>query len=33
MGRGNGNVTAVVFDIDGTLPTTGGAGAVAWGRA
>ena len=26
-------VAAVVFDIDGTLLTTGGAGAVAWGRA
>ena len=24
---------AVLFDIDGTLITTGGAGAVAWGRA
>ena len=29
----NGNVAAVVFDIDGTLLTTGGAGAQAWGRA
>ncbi len=30
----NGNETiAVVFDIDGTLLTTGGAGAMAWGRA
>ncbi len=28
-----GEVTAVVFDIDGTLLTTGGAGAAAWGRA
>jgi phosphoglycolate phosphatase-like HAD superfamily hydrolase len=26
----NGRVTAVLFDIDGTLITTGGAGAVAW---
>src|SRR5262249_32720531 len=26
-------VKAVVFDIDGTLITTGGAGAVAWRRA
>jgi phosphoglycolate phosphatase len=26
-------VAAVVFDIDGTLLTTGGAGAVAWGKA
>lgn len=26
-------VTAVAFDIDGTLLTTGGAGAAAWGRA
>jgi phosphoglycolate phosphatase len=26
-------ITAVVFDIDGTLITTGGAGAKAWGRA
>jgi len=26
-------IVAVVFDIDGTLLTTGGAGAVAWGRA
>ena len=26
-------VLAVVFDIDGTLITTGGAGAVAWQRA
>ena len=26
-------VVSVVFDIDGTLLTTGGAGAVAWGRA
>ena len=24
---------AVLFDIDGTLITTGGAGAAAWGRA
>jgi phosphoglycolate phosphatase-like HAD superfamily hydrolase len=28
-GRRNGTV-AVLFDIDGTLITTGGAGAVAW---
>jgi phosphoglycolate phosphatase-like HAD superfamily hydrolase len=33
MQNGNGKVTAVVFDIDGTLLTTGGAGAVAWGKA
>jgi phosphoglycolate phosphatase-like HAD superfamily hydrolase len=26
----NGKVVAVLFDIDGTLITTGGAGAVAW---
>jgi phosphoglycolate phosphatase-like HAD superfamily hydrolase len=26
-------MTAVLFDIDGTLITTGGAGAVAWRRA
>jgi phosphoglycolate phosphatase len=26
-------IDAVVFDIDGTLITTGGAGAVAWARA
>ena len=26
----NGRVAAVLFDIDGTLITTGGAGAVAW---
>jgi phosphoglycolate phosphatase-like HAD superfamily hydrolase len=31
-GNGSGPV-AVVFDIDGTLLTTGGAGAKAWGRA
>jgi phosphoglycolate phosphatase-like HAD superfamily hydrolase len=30
---GAGAVRAIVFDIDGTLLTTGGAGAVAWGRA
>jgi beta-phosphoglucomutase-like phosphatase (HAD superfamily) len=24
---------AIVFDIDGTLLTGGGAGAMAWGRA
>jgi len=28
--NGNGKVVAVLFDIDGTLITTGGAGAVAW---
>jgi phosphoglycolate phosphatase-like HAD superfamily hydrolase len=33
MQNGDGTVTAIVFDIDGTLLTTGGAGAVAWGRA
>ena len=32
MDNGNGAV-AVLFDIDGTLITTGGAGAVAWRRA
>ena len=32
MARRNGTV-AVLFDIDGTLITTGGAGAVAWRRA
>jgi phosphoglycolate phosphatase len=26
----NGRISAVLFDIDGTLITTGGAGAVAW---
>jgi phosphoglycolate phosphatase-like HAD superfamily hydrolase len=26
-------IAAIVFDIDGTLLTTGGAGAVAWGKA
>jgi phosphoglycolate phosphatase len=31
-GNGNGPV-AVLFDIDGTLITTGGAGAVAWRHA
>jgi phosphoglycolate phosphatase-like HAD superfamily hydrolase len=31
MRRDNGNGTAaILFDIDGTLITTGGAGAVAW---
>jgi phosphoglycolate phosphatase len=30
MRRSNGKVVAVLFDIDGTLITTGGAGAVAW---
>jgi len=29
----NGSTVAVLFDIDGTLITTGGAGAVAWRRA
>ena len=29
----NGSPLAVLFDIDGTLITTGGAGAVAWRRA
>ena len=29
----NGKVVAVLFDIDGTLITTGGAGAVAWREA
>jgi phosphoglycolate phosphatase-like HAD superfamily hydrolase len=33
MAHANGKVTAIVFDIDGTLLTTGGAGARAWGRA
>lgn len=33
MQNGDGTVTAIVFDIDGTLLTTGGAGAAAWGRA
>jgi phosphoglycolate phosphatase len=32
MAAANGTV-AVLFDIDGTLITTGGAGAVAWRRA
>jgi phosphoglycolate phosphatase len=34
-GNGNGHhsVVAVLFDIDGTLLTTGGAGAVAWRKA
>jgi phosphoglycolate phosphatase len=31
--KGNGKVVAVPFDIDGTLITTGGAGAVAWRHA
>jgi phosphoglycolate phosphatase-like HAD superfamily hydrolase len=30
---GEGRVAALVFDIDGTLITTGGAGARAWGEA
>jgi phosphoglycolate phosphatase-like HAD superfamily hydrolase len=30
MQNGNGRPLAVLFDIDGTLITTGGAGAVAW---
>jgi len=29
----DGNVVAVLFDIDGTLITTGGAGAAAWRHA
>jgi len=34
MENGNANgVVAVLFDIDGTLITTGGAGAVAWRMA
>jgi phosphoglycolate phosphatase-like HAD superfamily hydrolase len=33
MKRANGGPVAVLFDIDGTLITTGGAGAVAWRRA
>ena len=34
MRRANGHgPVAVLFDIDGTLITTGGAGAVAWRRA
>jgi beta-phosphoglucomutase-like phosphatase (HAD superfamily) len=28
-----GDIEAVLFDIDGTLITTGGAGGVAWSRA
>jgi phosphoglycolate phosphatase-like HAD superfamily hydrolase len=32
VSAGNGTV-AVLFDIDGTLITTGGAGAVSWRRA
>jgi phosphoglycolate phosphatase-like HAD superfamily hydrolase len=30
---GSGAIRAVLFDIDGTLLVTGGAGAVAWQRA
>lgn len=30
---GSDAIEAVLFDIDGTLITTGGAGAVAWSRA
>ena len=30
---GDGTIRAVLFDIDGTLLVTGGAGAVAWQRA
>jgi phosphoglycolate phosphatase len=30
---GGQNIEAVLFDIDGTLISTGGAGAVAWRRA
>jgi beta-phosphoglucomutase-like phosphatase (HAD superfamily) len=26
-------IRAVIFDLDGTLLTTGGAGAVAWDKA
>jgi phosphoglycolate phosphatase-like HAD superfamily hydrolase len=33
MRNGNGRPLAVLFDIDGTLITTGGAGAVAWSLA
>jgi len=29
----SGDITTVLFDIDGTLLVTGGAGAVAWQRA
>jgi phosphoglycolate phosphatase-like HAD superfamily hydrolase len=30
MRNGNGRIAAVLFDIDGTLITTGGAGGTAW---
>jgi phosphoglycolate phosphatase-like HAD superfamily hydrolase len=33
MATGEDSVAALVFDIDGTLITTGGAGARAWGEA
>ena len=33
MPRVAGDIKAVLWDIDGTLLTTGGAGAVAWQRA
>lgn len=33
MSAGAGDIEAVLFDIDGTLITTGGAGGVAWSRA
>ncbi|MDQ2939489.1 MAG: HAD family hydrolase [Actinomycetota bacterium] len=33
MAGGDHAVEAILFDIDGTLITTGGAGAVAWRRA
>lgn len=33
MAGGDSDIRAVLFDIDGTLLVTGGAGAVAWQRA
>jgi phosphoglycolate phosphatase-like HAD superfamily hydrolase len=33
VSEGGGAIRAVLFDIDGTLLVTGGAGAVAWQRA
>ena len=33
MTRSGTGTLAIVFDIDGTLLTGGGAGAMAWGRA
>lgn len=33
MSSGDCDIEAVLFDIDGTLISTGGAGGVAWGRA